>query len=188
MREAGALPNSLVVTWLHRSNRTFDVLRHVIVNTGQSLLKMTCCRTFCKISASVLVALAAVFAYFHLECQREEEAKSKTSTFGPFDPKQTDARDVPLKFCVKGTESELYLGIEIVLEQSAPCAVVKMVNFLGGGSDYAKLKGQTAAEPNKTVAKVTIRDARKQSPGTFHDTGEEETCKIVCDKHHQVRP
>ena len=36
----------------------------------------------------------------------------------------------------------MYLGIELMLEQSAPCAVVKLVNFLGGGSDYAKLKGQ----------------------------------------------
>ena len=124
-----------------------------------------------KVSASVLVALAAVLAYFHLECQREDEAMSKTRTFDPFDPKQTDARDVPLKFCVKGTESELYLGIELILEQSAPCAVVRLVNFLGGGSDYATLKGQTAEQPNTTVAEVTIRDARKKSPGTFHETG-----------------
>ena len=150
---------------------------------------MTCCRAFLKVSASVLVALAAVLAYFHLECRREEETKSKTSKFDPFDPEQTDARDVPLKFCAKGTESELYLGIELTLEQSAPCAVVKLVNFLGGGSDYAKLKGQTAAEPNKTVAKVTIRDARKKSPGTFHETGEYETNKIACNnKNCQVRP
>ena len=87
---------------------------------------MACCGTFLKVSASVLVALAAVLAYFHLECQKEREAKDKTSKFDPFDPKRTDAREVPLKFCDRGTESEMYIGIEIMLEQSAPCAVVKL--------------------------------------------------------------
>lgn len=134
---------------------------------------MACCETFLKVSVSFLVALAAVLAYFHLECQKEQEAKNGASKFDPFDPEQTDAKDVPLKFCDRGTESEMYIGIELILEQSAPCALVKLVNFLGGGSDYTKLKGQTTQQPNTTLAKVTIHDARKKSPGTFHETGAE---------------
>ena len=50
---------------------------------------MGLCGTLLRVSAYVLVALVAVLAYFHLECQNEKEAETEQkSKFDPFDPKQ----------------------------------------------------------------------------------------------------
>jgi len=133
---------------------------------------MVLCGTLFRVSAYVLVALVAVLTFFHLECQKEKEADTGDSKFNPFDPKQTDTKDVPLCFCKKGDVTILYTGFEFILMQSAPCALVKLVSLIRG-----MLKKQEDlpdfCEQNelKKLVNITIYDARKKPPGTFHESG-----------------
>ena len=126
---------------------------------------MAFCGAFLKVLVYILVAFVAVLAYFHLECQNEEEAVGGKSKFDPFNPKQTDVKDVTLGFCKKGDVEVLDIGLDYILVQSAPCAVMKLVKFLGGGADLKDTGDK------KGFVNVTIHDARKKSPGTFHETG-----------------
>ena len=125
------------------------------------------CSAFVKVSAYFLVALVAVLAYFHLECQRDKETSTEQgSKFDPFNPKITDVVGVPLEFCKRGDATTLDIGLEYILMQSAPCALVKLVNFIGGQPSAFK----PPEDPGKRV-NITIHDARKKPPGTFHETG-----------------
>ena len=134
---------------------------------------MGLCGNLLKVSASVIVALVAVLAYFHLECQKEKEAADTVgSKFDPFNPKQTDVVDVPMGFCKKGDVTVLDIGIEYILIQSAPCALMKLVSFIGGMlKKQEDLKALSEPDAQKKLVNITIHDARKKPPGTFHESG-----------------
>ena len=91
------------------------------------------CGALFRTSAYILVAVIAVLAYFHLECQKEKEAEGgETNRFDPFDPEQTDARDVTLNFYQKGDPADNHIGLAYILKPFAPCAVVKLVTLIEG--------------------------------------------------------
>ena len=45
---------------------------------------------------------------------------------------ETDAENVVLPFCPLGEKKKMDLGIEFVLSQSAPCALLKFIKFTQG--------------------------------------------------------
>ena len=92
---------------------------------------MGCCGMFLRTAAYILVAVVAVLAYFQLECEKEK-AEDKTSKFDPFDPEQTDAKDVPLGFFQKGDPADNHIGLDFILKPFAPCAVVELVTYIEG--------------------------------------------------------
>ena len=124
------------------------------------------CGALFKASAYVIVALVAVLAYFHLECQKEKVTQTEQgSKFDPFNPKQTDVVGVPLGFCTKGEGTILDIGLEYILLQSAPCAVMKLFSFFTGASELNK------PDDSKPLVNITIHDARKSPTGDFQRSG-----------------
>ena len=102
-----------------------------------------------------LVLIIAVLICFWSEC------KDQKPVFDNYDPNVTDIKDVLLPFCPKGEKSrrKVDLGLEFMLSQWFPCALLKLFMFT---------KIVIYGEPLvlKTELKnVTIYDARKQSPG-----------------------
>ena len=102
-----------------------------------------------------LVLIIAVLLFLWLESEDEKPG------FDYYDPNVTDIRNVLLPFCPKGEKSrrKVDLGIEFMLSQWFPCALLKLFMFT---------KSVIYGEPPvlKTELKnVTINDARKQSPG-----------------------
>ena len=128
---------------------------------------MSACGSCLRVSGYVSVVLIAMYAYFHLECQREKEETEKTTVKEKFRPEETDVKDVPLGYCKYGESITLDLSIEFILMQSAPCALVKLIMFFSFKNSFAEMKGYRPAEDHN----VTIYDARKKSPGSFHNTG-----------------
>jgi len=66
-----------------------------------------------------------------------------------------------------GKDVELYMGFDYILVQSAPCALLKLIDFLGWKTDYTK---GDFAKTNENHS-VTIYDARKTNFGSFGETG-----------------
>ena len=97
---------------------------------------------FLKITGYILVALTAVLAYFHMECVREQDEKNKVSIFDNFDPNVTDCKNVAFPFREKGANVEFVIGLSYIMTQSAPCAVMKLYNFL-----YPPFEGVCAKRP-----------------------------------------
>ena len=122
------------------------------------------CGAFLRISGYILIATAASLYYFHLECLQEQKEKAKSESFDTFNPEITDVADVPLPFVEEG--GEIDVGVTFMLLQSAPCAVCKMLEFLSMQDNAFDKK----PDP-KSLRNITIKDARKSSPGDFHDTG-----------------
>ena len=124
------------------------------------------------IAGYVLVAFAAVLLYFHMECIKERE---KDRLARVFRPGETDCADVQWNFAEFGVDfemdldafgfdiTEVELGPTSVFAQKAPCAVLKLVDFFIDGFQFSK--GSVVSHT------VTIHDARKKSPGSFHETG-----------------
>jgi hypothetical protein len=113
------------------------------------------------------VALAAVLAYFQLQCSKEQMAKeAEERTRRTFNPDLTDVTS-ELGLCKLGEDREMNLGMEYMPVQSFPCALTKMIYALnivfGKGTDF---KG----EPNEKH-NVTFHDARKTIFGSFHESG-----------------
>jgi len=128
---------------------------------------MGLCRSCLTFSGYATVVLASVLVFFHLECRREKEEELKNKTNPEFLPELTDC-SVSLGFTKKGQDVELRMGMEYILVQSSPCAVNKLVLHLGtflGGSNAGDFK-ESSQKHN-----VMILDARRESPGTFLETG-----------------
>ena len=127
------------------------------------------CGSLLRLSTYSLVALLAVLVYFHLECQRDSEEKERLARGRVFTPEQTDIIHCEMAFTRSGVDLELEIGMTYILVQSAPCALTKMIQALGGG---AKIRPAGEDGPDPTVLhNVTISDARKTSVGDFHQTG-----------------
>jgi len=125
------------------------------------------CGRCLQVSGYTTVVLVAVLLYFHLECQKEKEENMKNKTNPQFLPKETNCF-VPLDYVMKGKDIQLKIGMEYILVQSAPCAVNKVVTYLGtilGASNTDTFN--TDSEKHN----VTILDARTADPGDFHETG-----------------
>jgi len=120
----------------------------------------------------VLIALFAVLLYFHLECLNDQEQERQARIFKP---EETDCRDIKWNFAEFGVDlemdldafgfdiTEVELGPTPILAQKAPCAVLKLINFFIDGFQFSR--GSVVSHS------VTIYDARKNSPGSFHETG-----------------
>ncbi len=122
----------------------------------------TCLRLFCY----SLVALLAVLAYFHMECTREED--EKVAPRREFSTGETDVKDYEMPFLKEGGHQaarELYIGLEYILVQWAPCALLKLLSHVGESLPREEDKDTYVRQ------KVTFLDARKGEPGGFHDIG-----------------
>ena len=73
---------------------------------------MGCCRKLISVSLYLAIPLAAVLAYFHLECQMEAEAKKEATSFIDFNPDVTAVENYPLNFYKLGFEDEVFIGVE----------------------------------------------------------------------------
>ena len=93
---------------------------------------MGLCRSLFRTSGYFLVAFIAFLAYFHFQCEKEKEIVAEKPIFDEFDPSKTDAENVVIPFCRLGEKHKLDLGIEFVLGQFAPCAVLKFIEFTKG--------------------------------------------------------
>jgi len=123
---------------------------------------MGLCQYCLRLSLSSTIAVLSVLAYFHMECVSESQ-HSQPVTKPPFLPTVTDIPDVPMRFCERGLDVEMYIGIGYMFSQWAPCAVMKMLSFLAGGKQEY--------HSNSDLHNVTIHDARKHDFGDFHQTG-----------------
>jgi len=131
--------------------------------------EMGWCYSLLKVILYTSATLGVLLTYFHIECQREKEAKDADKFNEIYLPDQTDI-ETKLRFIKKGTkEVEISLGPEFILTQFCPCAIVKMItkvrHSINGHADLDQLQ---AHQENHTV---TILDARKHKPGTFSETG-----------------
>ena len=102
-----------------------------------------------------LVLIIAVLIFFWLEYEDQKPV------FDNYDPNVTDVKDVLLPFCPKGEKSrrKVDLGLEFMLSQSVPCALINVFMFT---------KSVIYGEPpviETELKNVTVYDARKQSPG-----------------------
>ena len=106
-------------------------------------------------AAYFLVALGAALLHFHMECVGERDESTITKVF------RQDETDIAVQmdFAEHGVDFEMDLGPTFLLVQS----VVKLMEFVGLG---VTLRAGRYANHN-----VTIHDARKESLGSFHDTG-----------------
>jgi len=105
--------------------------------------------------------------YFHIECKNEEEAKK--IKFVDFQPDKTDVNDYTLPYCTKGAEVDTDIGFEYILIQSMPCSLLKLFMFVTGAASMYDEKQNHPS--HKQRHNVTFYDARKSSPGSFHETG-----------------
>ena len=93
---------------------------------------MGLCRSLFRTSGYFLIAFIAFLAYFHFQCEKEKESEAEKPIFDEFDPSKTDVENVVIPFCPPGGRHKLDLGIEFVLGQFAPCAVLKFIEFTKG--------------------------------------------------------
>jgi len=131
---------------------------------------MGCCETFLKICLYTITTLCAVLLYFHFECLADKEERDRDMFNDVYIPDQTDC--IAEQPFVKISEKEViqFIGLETIFIQSLPCSVVKMIAFI-----KQDMLGYVSDDPKNNPAfefrNVTIFDARKQSPGTFDETG-----------------
>ena len=116
-----------------------------------------------------LVPFIAMVVYFHIQCLKEQELADQTKFNENFDPLTTDVNGYSLNFANIGDKHEVFIGINYILIQSCPCAILKLINFITGSQDWNKLDDKDAKKFN--TQKVNFIDARKNPPGSFHDTG-----------------
>ena len=62
---------------------------------------MGLCKSLFRTGGYIFVALIAVLAYFHIQCEKEKAEKAEQSIFDKFDPKVTDVEG-QLGFCHMG--------------------------------------------------------------------------------------
>ena len=93
------------------------------------------CGFLLRLSTYSMVALLAVIVFFHLQCQRHRNEKERLASGRVFTPEQTDIIDCEMAFPRSGVDQELDLGMTYILVQAAPCALIKMIQALGGGSN-----------------------------------------------------
>ena len=124
------------------------------------------CGSCVRFSSGTLVAVLAVLVYFHMECVKEMEKQKKNANLKVFRPEVTDVNNTPLRFCSFGENLEMNIGLEFILIQSAPCALLKLLHFLKIGTKLSENKFESMSSHN-----VTIHDARKNSLGSFFETG-----------------
>merc|ERR1711983_5919 len=132
-------------------------------------VKMGWCLSLLKVLLYTSATLGVILIYFHIECQREKEAKAMDRFNEVYKPDKTDI-ETKLPFLKKGTGAyELSLGPEFILTQICPCAILKMItkvrHIINGHGD---LDHMVRLQENHTV---TILDARKHKPGTFSEAG-----------------
>jgi len=129
---------------------------------------MGCCRAFLKILLYSTVAFGAVLVYFHVECQKEEEEKSRTKFNDEYLPDKTNCEAV-LPFTKTEIDLfELYIGPEFILQAITPCAFIKLMIFIR----HQLYGNNMEIFDDKTESRtVSILDARKHNPGSFEQTG-----------------
>ena len=129
-----------------------------------------------KTGGYFIVALIAILAYFHMECEREKSEKAAKSRFDKFDGQKTNC-EVEYTFAIKGNKYPMFnVGYSYFIIQGAPCAVKKLHAFFYGKSvfdpDFSyKTDGTKSLGIETDTRNITIFDARKQNPGDFHKTG-----------------
>ena len=121
--------------------------------------KMGLCGSLFRTSGYFLVAFIAFLAYFHFQCEKEKEIGAEKPIFDEFDPSKTDCEDVVLPFNPLGEKRRGDFGIEFLLNQFAPCALLKFIKFT---QDIIYGSPPLLNEHNVSV---TFHDARKKSPG-----------------------
>ena len=128
-----------------------------------------CCGSCLRVCGYLLVPLIAILAYFHLECIKEKELLEKTKFNEQYDPDMTDVTDYNMTFCRPGVDQGMSIGIEYMLFQSFPCAIIRLISKVSGSdlNDPAK----TDNPLQKELHQMTFVDARKNNPGSFHETG-----------------
>jgi len=138
-----------------------------------------CSRVFC----CTMVAMLSVYVYFYRECQEDAREQEKMIVREEYRPDITDVQDVSLNFCRYGESQTSHLGASFMFGASLPCPIVKMLDFISPPSNDFKERGD--------ARNVTIHDARKNNPGSFHETGftlvtlEEELEDIDWRSNHQ---
>ena len=129
------------------------------------------CRSCLLFLVYALVPLLAILAYFHIQCTKEKELKQQNKLNNVFDPDSTDVKDYCMSFPRIGLDKETYVGVSYMLMQWAPCAFVKIVNFLFGSKTMEELAKEAEQSDDFSKHNVTFIDARKSPPGTFFETG-----------------
>ena len=120
-----------------------------------------------KIFGASMAAFTTSLAYFQYECNKEksEWEQSNISKFNEtFDPNQTEAKAVALPFADKGVKNTIYYGKSYIFNQWAPCALMKLCQTVLPNFNH-KLS------TDQSMEKIAIHDARKEKPGSFHETG-----------------
>ena len=126
------------------------------------------CRSCLRFSSYALIPLIASLAYFYIQCIEEKKLMDELNKFNEkFDPDITDITDYTLKFCPLGAKVEMHLGLQYMLMQSFPCPLVRLIMFLSRSKSFAEMAKEDDNEPHN----VTFFDARKNSPGDFHESG-----------------
>jgi len=124
------------------------------------------CVSLLKVLLYTSATLGVILTYFHIECQREKEAKEGDRFNDVYLPDKTDI-EANLPFIKKGTEShEFSAGPEFILTQFCPCALIKLIT-----AARHTIFVQADLMENRENHTVTILDARKHRPGTFSETG-----------------
>jgi len=131
--------------------------------------KMGVCGAFLRWTGYIGIVLVAVLLYFHLECIKEREVEHRTKTNDVYEPEKTNC-EVPLNYSPKGLETEIWLGMEWIFQQSMPCSITKLTSYISHLTGSSNLDAFLKEEKGSTH-NVTILDARKVSPGSFHETG-----------------
>ena len=127
------------------------------------------CGIIFRIIGYALVPMIAMLAYFHVQCLKEKEIEDETRFDDKFDPHATDVISYSLNFTNFGDVHEANIGINYILTQSFPCAFIKLLNFITGSQAWNKM--DESGSPKLNTHQVSFIDARKNSPGNFHETG-----------------
>ena len=113
---------------------------------------------FLRIIVYVIVPLIAILAYFQYECMRSKECQ-----YDSYNPELTDSIDA-LPFPQKGTVRQDHYGFfDFIVAPILPCAVKMLL--------MAVIRQFSQPDDELNFKNITFVDARKHSPGSFHDTG-----------------
>ena len=89
---------------------------------------------FCKVLSYglvwYLVAVIAFLAYFQMQCWQEEQDKAKIPKT-KFNPKETNCQ-VEYGFAVEHSGIMIEIGINYIVNQFMPCAMLKALSYLQG--------------------------------------------------------
>ena len=113
-------------------------------------------------SGAVLLSLLAALVPLQLECYRERDKLDQQEQGRVYRPGLTEVVDLPMCFYNEGRDHEKIVGLDSILQTITPCAVTKLMAFLGYIS-YEKYADD--------VHNVTIHNARMIQSNGFHESG-----------------